>query len=130
MGLNGFQVKLSGFGMTGPMNDHDETGTLRTQGGTNSYMAPEVFESKNKQEESNYDPKKADIYSLAVALFAMLLPQQQPFIIYLKDKQRYDVQGSDKNRLYLYIAVKKPEYTKQFWDWHEKYYQNKRGIPL
>ena len=69
MGLQGFELKLGGYGLKTTLNDHDVNGTLRTQGGTNSYLASELFESRANQTESKYDPKKGDIFALAIALF-------------------------------------------------------------
>lgn len=50
----------------------------RSRRGTIAYMAPEV---RNLQQGENYDPVKADIYSLGVCMFALLFkcfPQHTP----------------------------------------------------
>merc|ERR1719295_1192579 len=61
----GNQIKIIDFGLAKYYSDGNFTNNRRV--GKTSYMAPEVFARKT------YDPRAADIWSLGVMLFMMLI---------------------------------------------------------
>ena len=64
-------VKLGDFGIA---RELEKTGSLLFQGGTYSYIAPELFHS------TSYDTKTTDIYSLGIVLYQLLNNNRLPFI--------------------------------------------------
>jgi len=63
-------VKLGDFGIA---RELEKTGSVLFQGGTYSYMAPEIFHSRN------YETKTIDIYSLGIVLYQLLNNNRLPF---------------------------------------------------
>jgi serine/threonine protein kinase len=63
-----YNVKLADFGSA--LRVTDEKGSVDRQRGTVVYMAPEVANHKNKE---TYSAFSADVYSLGVTLFVLLV---------------------------------------------------------
>lgn len=63
-----YNVKLADFGSA--LRVTDEKGSVDRQRGTMVYMAPEVSNHKNKE---TYDAFAADVYSLGITLFVLLI---------------------------------------------------------
>lgn len=67
-----FQLKIADFGFAAPIEGRDGSGTLSTQLGTESYMAPEIHLGKP------YTGAGVDLFASAIILFIML-SQRPPF---------------------------------------------------
>lgn len=67
-----FNLKVADFGFAAPTQGRDNSGTLRTQLGTRSYMAPEIHLGKP------YTGASVDLFAAAIILFIMYT-QRPPF---------------------------------------------------
>ena len=60
------RLKVADFGLSGPIDGRDGSGTLQTQCGTITYMAPELHLQKS------YTGEGVDLFAAAIILFTML----------------------------------------------------------
>ncbi len=67
-----FTLKITDMGFAAPIAGRDNSGTLSTQLGTASYMAPEIHLGKH------YEGTKVDLFASAIILF-VILTQRPPF---------------------------------------------------
>ena len=93
----GFDIKVTDFGFMLPLEGRQREAWLKSRVGTLTYMAPEVLAREK------YQGKQADIYSLGVILFILLIgnmPMES---------------ASSDDRFFKYLAANKPE---MFWAAH------------
>jgi serine/threonine protein kinase len=67
-----FNLKVADFGFAAPTMGRDGKGKLKTQLGTQSYMAPEIHLGKS------YSGQSVDLFAAAIILFIMI-SQRPPF---------------------------------------------------
>ena len=92
-----YNLKVADFGLCGPINGRDGSGLLKTQCGTETYMAPELHMGKS------YTGEGVDLFAAAAILFT-LLTARPPF-------ERATVNDS----LYKFIAADR---ACIFWNFH------------
>lgn len=92
-----FVLKISDFGLSGPLEGRDGSGLLKTPLGTFSYMPPEIHM------KIPYDGKKVDLFAAAIILFT-ILSQRPPF-----------KSASNKDKHYQMIATNGVD---TFWQKH------------
>ena len=93
-----FEIKIGDFGLSSSIYGINGKVFQRGKVGTRGYMAPEIIEGKD------YDGEKADVFSLGVLLFILLIGKP-PF---LDAKMIYDKSELKKN-LYIFI-IKDSDY--------------------
>ena len=67
-----FVLKISDFGLAGPLEGRDGFGLMSTPLGTFSYMPPEIHM------KMAYDGRKVDLFAASIILFT-ILSQRPPF---------------------------------------------------
>ena len=67
-----FVLKITDFGFAAPIQGRDNSGLLKTQVGTLSYMAPELHL------KMSYDGSRIDVFSAGIVLFTTIA-QRPPF---------------------------------------------------
>jgi serine/threonine protein kinase len=67
-----YNIKIADFGFAAPILGRDQSGTLKTRLGTESYMAPEIHLRQP------YEGASVDLFALGVILFIMFT-QHPPF---------------------------------------------------
>ena len=90
-------IKLIDFGLANKQSESCDIKKLKTFAGTPQFQAPEILEKKK------YDGKKADIFSVGVILF-MVVVKSYPFRI------------ADKNdKYYKYIYRNTKDSYEKYW---------------
>lgn len=105
-------IKLIDFGLASRLNDLDtDIKKLSTVAGTPQYQAPEIFE------QDTYDGLKADMFSIGVILFMIVI-------------KSYPFKNSDKNDKFYRLIMKNTEESfEAYWDrLHERFC--KRGVNI
>ena len=93
-----FELKVSDFGLSTPLEGHEGDGVLRSRVGTEGFRPPEM-------EKGNYTGLQADIFAIGVILFLMYAASP-PFL---------STKTSDK----VYKRIKEGKFE-SFWQLHEK----------
>lgn len=106
-----YVAMLSDFGLAVSMKTHDATHLshlLSVKCGTPEYMAPEMcsFNLANNSDTitastCQYDPFRADIYSMGICLFEMV-NYYRPFSMNINDRNSESIIRRQLNKRYLY----------------------------